>query len=232
LTSFYTHSILLFFLNNTWFKRFKIQFLQGGVGSLRYGRSMPSDITSTRTYLPNTKCLPTFSNSGGNPTKLIETYMKHGRLSDACDVASTVISNVNLAIAVESDKNSGSKNYIFPSALVPHSVLDLLLSKCVSTLAANQIVPQSNGMVTYQITLTRSSSSVNNTTMDIDDEEDDQEGVTDKRVVTKLKSSMNWLEESLVNYFDGQLEINETYDSYKIGEITAWNQNDMGAALS
>ena len=68
--------------------------------------------------------------------------------------------------------------------------------------------------------------------MDIDDEEDDQEGVTDKRVVTKLKSSMNWLEESLVNYFDGQLEINETYDSYKIGEITAWNQNDMGAALS
>ena len=232
MTSFHTHSILLFFLNNTWFKRFKIQFLQGGVGSLRYGRSMPSDITSTRTYLPNTKCLPTFSNSGGNPTKLIETYMKHGRLSDACDVASTVISNVNLAIAVESDKNSGSKNYIFPSALVPHSVLDLLLSKCVATLAANQIVPQSNGMVTYQVTLTRSSSSVNNTTMDIDDEEDDQEGVTDKRVVTKLKSSMNWLEESLVNYFDGQLEINETYDSYKIGEITAWNQNDMGAALS
>jgi len=166
--------------------------------------------------------------------------MKHGRLSDACDVASTVISNVNLAIAVESDKNSGSKNYIFPSALVPHSVLDLLLSKCVATLAANQIVPQSNGMVTYQVsmvatyqvTLTRPSSSINNTTMDIDDEEDDQEGVTDKRVVTKLKSSMNWLEESLVNYFDGQLEINESYDSYKIGEITAWNQNDMGAALS
>ena len=155
--------------------------------------------------------------------------MKHGRLSDACDVASTVISNVNLAIAVESDKNSGSKNYIFPSALVPHSVLDLLLSKCVATLAANQIVPQSNAMVAHQA---RSSSSVNNTTMDIDDEEDDQEGVTDKRVVTKLKSSMNWLEESLVNYFDGQLEINETYDSYKIGEITAWNQNDMGAALS
>ena len=190
---------------------------------------MPSDITSTRTYLPNTKCLPTFSNSGGNPTKLIETYMKHGRLSDACDVASTVISNVNLAIAVESDKNSVSKNYIFPSALVPHSVLDLLLSKCVSTLAANQIVPQSNAMVAHQA---RSSSSVNNTTMDIDDEEDVEAGVTDERVVTKLKSSMNWLEESLVNYFDGQLEINETYDSYKIGEITAWNQNDMGAALS
>ena len=153
--------------------------------------------------------------------------MKHGRLSDACDVASTVISNVNLAIAVESDKNSGSKNYIFPSALVPHSVLDLLLSKCVATLAANQIVPQSNGMVTFFIV-----PQSNNTTMDIDDEEDVEAGVTDERVVTKLKSSMNWLEESLVNYFDGQLEINETYDSYKIGEITAWNQNDMGAALS
>ena len=40
-----------------------VRSFEGGVGSLRYGRSLPLDNASTRTYLPLSKYLPSFSNS-------------------------------------------------------------------------------------------------------------------------------------------------------------------------
>jgi hypothetical protein len=70
---------------------------------------------------------------GGHPTALIEIYMKHGRLADACDLASAIISNVNNSIALDTAQQSVLSS--LPGAIVPHNVLDRLLSKCEATIA-------------------------------------------------------------------------------------------------
>ena len=106
-----------------------IQSLVGGVGALRFGRPLPRDKSSTVCYMPRTTYLPSFANGGGHPTALVEVYVKHGRLADACDVASSVIANMNGNILLETLYRDDTDATV-PGAIVPHQVLDMLLARC------------------------------------------------------------------------------------------------------
>jgi hypothetical protein len=106
-----------------------IQSLVGGVGSLRFGRPLPRDKTSSACYMPRTTYLPSFANGGGHPTALIEVYVAHGRLADACDVASSIIANMNGTILLEELYRDHSDATV-PGAMVPHDLLDMLLARC------------------------------------------------------------------------------------------------------
>jgi hypothetical protein len=111
-----------------------INSFKGGVGALRYGRAMPIDKSSTKCFMPLSRYLPTFSNGGGHPTALIEVYMKYGRLADACDIASTIISNVNGSIALEMKTRSDVGDSWMSGSIIPHDVLDQLMARCETTL--------------------------------------------------------------------------------------------------
>jgi hypothetical protein len=84
--------------------------------------------------MPLSRYLPTFSNGGGHPTALIEVYMKYGRLADACDIASTIISNVNGSIALEMKTRSDVGDSWMSGSIIPHDVLDQLMARCETTL--------------------------------------------------------------------------------------------------
>lgn len=59
------------------------------------------------------------------------------------------------------------------------------------------------------------------------DEEEDI--VPDERVVHKLQSSVSYLKDSLLNYFDGRLQVDEAYAELQGPLINQWN-NSLHAA--
>jgi hypothetical protein len=111
-----------------------VDSLKGGAGALRYGRALPINKSSTECKMPSTKYLPTFANGGGHPTSLITIYMKHGRLADACDIASTTISNVNASISLERQIPTHKGDIWTSGSMVPHGVLDELMARCEATI--------------------------------------------------------------------------------------------------
>jgi|TARA_B110000208_G_C11574935_1_gene360299 hypothetical protein len=56
--------------------------------------------------------------------------------------------------------------------------------------------------------------------------------VVDERVVQKLHSSKAYLEESLVNYFEGRLAFDDSYSAFQAGQVSAWQSNSMDAAMN
>jgi hypothetical protein len=115
--------------------------------------AVPGTIRET-TRLALVTALSGFAKAGGHPTSLIEIYLAHGRLADACDVASTVLADVvgglYLQAAALGDARPDTMLEVthLPDAMVPHRVLDRLLDGCDEVLATaneNTLILQTGG---------------------------------------------------------------------------------------
>ena len=77
-----------------------------------------------------------FAKAGGHPTSLIEVYLAHGRLADACDVASSVLADIlgSLHLRASSLANAPTDTLLevthLPDAFIPHRLFDRLLDSC------------------------------------------------------------------------------------------------------
>jgi hypothetical protein len=62
-----------------------------------------------------------------------------------------------------------------------------------------------------------------------DDGTNEANRAPDERVVHKLNSSLSYLKDSLLNYFDGRLEADSLYAEIQRVQMTSWNRS-MNAA--
>ena len=228
-----------------------IQSLVGGVGSLRFGRPLPRDKSSTVCYMPRTTYLPSFANGGGHPTALVEVYVKHGRLADACDVASSVIANMNGIILLETLYRDETDATV-PGAIVPHHVLDMLLARCDHVLKCVLFLSFS---LCFLFSLYVSFSSADSFFFSFSFffpffffffsfffpfyyrvansfGRDTEEVEPDRRVVQKLKSSMDYLKASLLQYFEGRLQADEDYAIKSMLQKSSWELSSFDFAAT
>jgi hypothetical protein len=102
--------------------------------------AVPGTIGET-TRLALVTALSGFAKAGGHPTSLMEIYLAHGRLADACDVASSVLADVvgglylQAAALANAPADTSLEVTHLPDAVVPHRVLDMVLDECDAVLA-------------------------------------------------------------------------------------------------
>merc|ERR1711871_1734083 len=164
--------------------------------------AIPDTIQET-TRLSLVKALSGFARAGGHPTSLIEIYVAHGRLADACDVASSVLADVVGGLYLEARTLGDAKPDAvlgvthLPDAVVPHSVLDRLLDGCDEILADSM---NENSLVLQKFSVDQTIENENDSELTAAAE------MARTSQLAKLRSSTRTLRAQLAAYFELAVE--------------------------